>query len=264
MAPDHDVPSEALPDLDLLRPRLAQVITSISTLTGHLLHTLHACPPQSTVPPTLPFSDLLNRYSLLIAQVTSLVGLVSSQIDLERDRDRPASSSDPTRASTTKRRQVERDTKRDKWGSVAIVPREPVEESRDWIVGLLLRTKQTPQVEQAQKELVDQLDKSRGQDFLNAHIKLVNTAFDRINAAKEISDEGDEWDWKGRVGLQDEQEDDDDDDDQDKDDDGDGDAKMQLDTNKNSDNNKGDETGAREPWTREQTLAFMRTGKLPS
>jgi hypothetical protein len=124
-----------LPDLDLLRPRLAQLINSISTLTSHLLHAFHNSRPSSTIPPTLPFPDLLNRYSLLIAQFNSLIGLISSQGDLERERDRP-------QESTGKRRKEERDVKRDKWAGVSIVPREPVEESKDWIVGLLLRTKQ--------------------------------------------------------------------------------------------------------------------------
>lgn len=124
-----------IPDLDLLRPRLAQLINSISTLTSHLLHAFHNSPPSSTIPPTLPFPDLLNRYSLLIAQFNSLIGLISSQGDLERERDRP-------QESTGKRRKEERDVKRDKWAGVSIVPREPVEESKDWIVGLLLRTKQ--------------------------------------------------------------------------------------------------------------------------
>lgn len=127
-----------LPDLDLLRPRLAQLVTSISTLTSHLLHAFHNSPPTSTIPPTLPFPDLLSRYSLLISQFNSLIGLISSQSDLERERDRPPEDG----PVSSKRRKEERDVKRDKWAGVSIVPREPVEESKDWIVGLLLRTKQ--------------------------------------------------------------------------------------------------------------------------
>jgi len=129
-----------LPDLDLLRPRLAQLINSISTLTSHLIHSFHNSPPSSTIPPTLPFPDLLNRYSLLISQFNSLIGLISSQGDLERERDRPQEGGGAI--SQGKRRKEERDTKRDRWAGVSIVPREPVEESKDWIVGLLLRTKQ--------------------------------------------------------------------------------------------------------------------------
>ena len=123
------------PDLDLLRPRLAQLITSLSTLTSHLLHTFHSSPPSSTIPPTLPFPDLLNRYSLLISQFNSFISLISSQSDLERERDRPQESG-------KRRPKEERDNKRDKWSSSVVVPKESVEESKDWIVGLLLRTKQ--------------------------------------------------------------------------------------------------------------------------
>lgn len=127
------------PDLDLLRPRLAQLITSLSTFTSHLLHTYHSTPPSnSTIPPTLPFPDLITRYSLLISQFNSFISLISSQSDLERERDRPLLSD-----SNNKRRRIEeKDLKRDKWSSTVIVPRNSVDESKDWIVGLLLRTKQ--------------------------------------------------------------------------------------------------------------------------
>lgn len=39
-------------------------------------------------------------------------------------------------------KKVVKDKKKEKWDNVVVVPRVNVEESRDWIVGMLLRTKQ--------------------------------------------------------------------------------------------------------------------------
>ncbi|GAA6008110.1 hypothetical protein JCM11491_001889 [Sporobolomyces phaffii] len=258
----HPVEGVQAPDLDLLRPRLAQLINSISTLTAHLVHAFHASPPTSTVPPTLAFPDLLNRYSLLISQFNSLVGLISSQGDLERERDRPQDG--PTPAA--KRRREERDTKRDKWAGVSIVPRDPVEESKDWIVGLLLRTKQTPEVEARQARLVEELpsefrsslassDPTLFANLLAAQTRLLNSAYDRVNAAKEFSgDGGEEWDWKGRVGLEEEDDNDNDDDT--------GNDEMQVDSAENGKKDT-EESGLR-AWTEEETAAYLRTGKKPT
>ncbi|GAA5968994.1 hypothetical protein JCM3765_002277 [Sporobolomyces pararoseus] len=245
-----------LPDLDLLRPRLAQLINSISTLTSHLLHAFHNSPPSSSIPPTLPFPDLLNRYSLLISQFNSLIGLISSQGDLERERDRPQEGGAGT--TTGKRKREERDTKRDKWAGVSIVPREPVEESKDWIVGLLLRTKQTPEVENRQAQLLESLpsqfksalssstsDPSQFANLLAAQIRLINSAYDKVNAAKEYSGDGEEWDWKGRVGLEDEEEE------------GENDVDgMQVD--------KPEKVEGTRAWTENETATFLRTGQRPT
>ncbi|GAA5899879.1 uncharacterized protein JCM6883_006021 [Sporobolomyces salmoneus] len=242
--------SNQIPDLDLLRPRLAQLINSISTLTSHLLHAFHNSPPSSTIPPTLPFPDLLNRYSLLISQFNSLIGLISSQSDLERERDRPQE------ANVGKRRKEERDVKRDKWAGVSIVPREPVEESKDWIVGLLLRTKQTPEVENRQAQLLDSLpshfkaslsasDPNEFATLLAAQTRLLNSAYDRVNAAKQFSaDGGEEWDWKGRVEL--EAEDDEDPEDSEN--------SMQVDDPPKI---------VRAVWSEEDLATYLRTGKKP-
>ncbi|GAA5996791.1 hypothetical protein JCM5350_007791 [Sporobolomyces pararoseus] len=261
MQQQHEVAQ--LPDLDLLRPRLAQLINSISNLTSHLLHSFHNSPPSSSIPPTLPFPDLLNRYSLLISQFNSLIGLISSQGDLERERDRPQEGATRAGAGTTttgKRKKEERDTKRDKWAGVSIVPSEPVEESKDWIVGLLLRTKQTPEVENRQTQLLESLpsqfksaisssttDPSQFTNLLAAQTRLVNSAYDRVNAAKEYSGDGEEWDWKGRVGLEDEEEEEQETNDEDG---------MQVD--------KPAKVEGTRAWTENETATFLRTGQRPT
>lgn len=48
----------------------------------------------------------------------------------------------PEQEEGRKKKVEEGDRKRDKWEGRLVVPRVQVEESQDWIVGMLLRTKQ--------------------------------------------------------------------------------------------------------------------------
>jgi len=73
-----------------------------------------------------------------------------------------------------------------------------------------------------------------------------------VNAAKEFSaDGGEEWDWKGRVGLEEEDAEDDAAADEDS---------MQIDKPAEK---SGKEDGPR-AWTEEETATYLRTGKRPT
>ncbi|GAA6060176.1 hypothetical protein JCM10212_005177 [Sporobolomyces blumeae] len=303
-------PLPALPDLDSLRPRLAQTITAISLLTDHLAYLLHTSPP--THPQTLPFPDLLNRYNLLVTHLNALATTLSSVNDLERERDRErldlaaaSSSYTGTNGTTTRRRRRDdaRDPKRDRWDSVAVVPSGPVDEAKDWIVGLLSRTKQTPQVEEYQADTLAQLARlanspsnplrSTSASVVSTsapsskappvrlssqvlasktadYTRLVNAAYDRVCALKEFAaaqpgDGGvqEEWDWKGRIGL----------DEEDEEDEGEGDDArdrdaMQVDpvVSGAQDPSTASQAGGTESrgWTEDEVALYLRTGKRPT
>lgn len=101
------------------------------------------------------------------------------------------------------------------------------------------------------------LSNSNTSEFANllaAQTRLCNTAYDRVNAAKEFSgDGGEEWDWKGRVGLEEEDEDE-------EEAGADETDAMQVDESSNVKKSEG--TGPR-AWTEEETAAYLRTGKKP-
>ncbi|GAA5853551.1 hypothetical protein JCM9279_001311 [Rhodotorula babjevae] len=236
-------PSAATPDLDPLRLRLVQLIDAVTTLHTHLSFLAFHSPSPSTLNPGLPaFSDLVARYNTLLTHLTALQGLVSSQQDRDKDRDRDRDEGEQGGALGRRRRQDrDRDLKREKWDALAVVPTDKVDESRDWIVGMLLRTKQTPDVETSQTALV----KSLPEPFASAlsssssasstlatttstsahpaapppsttspsfaalaasHARLVSLAHDRLAALKEFNSASEEWDWKARVELDDDNE----------------------------------------------------------
>ena len=115
-------------DLDPLRLRLVQLIDAVSHLQSQLAAYQHHPSPTHALP---PFLELVNRYNLLLTNLAAIHRLVSSEQD-QQDQLQPP----PRRAGESA------DPKRDKWDSLAVVPAHRVDESKDWIVGTLLRTKQ--------------------------------------------------------------------------------------------------------------------------
>lgn len=128
--PPPDLPqSTTTTDIDTLRAKLVQLIDSLSTLLTQL-HYLSLSTPQPTslAPGILPWTDLLNRYNLLLSHLTSIGGIISSIGD-PREKER-------------KGKERGRDPRRERWDASVVVPAVEVEENKDWIVGMLLRTKQ--------------------------------------------------------------------------------------------------------------------------
>ncbi|GJN93205.1 hypothetical protein Rhopal_006252-T1 [Rhodotorula paludigena] len=247
----------AHPDLDPLRLRLVQLIDAVTVLHSQLSYlAFHAPTPSSANPGTLPFADLVARYSLLVTHLAALQGLLSSEQDrdkeLERERAEGASGG---AAGRRRRAERERDHKREKWDALSVVPAEKVDEAKDWIVGMLLRTKQTPEVEASQQALLASLPEPFSSALSSApstfpalaadHARLVSLAYDKVLALKEFNSENEEWDWKARVEL--------DDDDADDEDGGLG-EKMQV---------EAQGAGAL-AWTPQEVQAYLRTGKKPA
>ncbi|GAA5909669.1 hypothetical protein JCM8208_003842 [Rhodotorula glutinis] len=235
----------ATPDLDPLRLRLVQLIDAVTTLHTHLSFLAFHSPTPSTANPGLPaFADLVQRYNTLLTHLTALQGLVSSQQDRDKDRERERDEGEQGGALGRRRRaERDRDLKREKWDSLAVVPTDKVDESRDWIVGMLLRTKQTPDVEASQAALVKSLPEPFASALLPSsstlastststhpaapapsgatsststpsfatlaasHARLVSLAHDRLAALKEFNSASEEWDWKARVELDDDDDD---------------------------------------------------------
>lgn len=132
-------------DLDPLRLRLVQLIDAVSHLHAQLEHLAYAQQQQSQYGTAAlpPFTDLVNRYNLLVTHLAAIHRLVSSEQDQQQQQQRLAAEPDPTaRRRLLEREPLGRDSKRDKWDALAVVPATRIDEARDWIVGTLLRTKQ--------------------------------------------------------------------------------------------------------------------------
>lgn len=113
--------------IDSVRLKLVQLLDSLTILQNQLHHYNLAAPePTSQTPGLPPWPDLLARFNLLLSHVVGLGGLMTSIGD-------PAMQGRP---------QGGRDLKRDKWEQSTVAPRETIEENKDWLVGMLLRTKQ--------------------------------------------------------------------------------------------------------------------------
>lgn len=111
--------------IDSVRLKLVQLLDSITTLQNQLHHYSLAAPEPSSANPGLPaWPDLLARFNLLLSHVVGLGALMTGV-------------GDPRGAG-----QGGRDVKRERWEESTVAPREPIEESKDWLVGMLLRTKQ--------------------------------------------------------------------------------------------------------------------------
>ncbi|GAA5963195.1 hypothetical protein JCM8115_001054 [Rhodotorula mucilaginosa] len=232
-------------DLDPLRLRLVQLIDAVSHLQSQLAAYQHHPSPTHALP---PFLELVNRYNLLLTNLAAIHRLVSSEQD-QQDQLQPP----PRRAGESA------DPKRDKWDSLAVVPAQRVDEAKDWIVGTLLRTKQTPEIEQAQQSAASSLPEpflsalsspkeppqappaSSFAALSQAQARLVTAAHQKIVALKQFSaGGGEEWDWKARVELDQEEEEEED-------------VVME----------KGS-AAAGSDWTLRDLHVFMQTGKRPS
>ncbi|GAA5877786.1 hypothetical protein JCM3774_000757 [Rhodotorula dairenensis] len=255
-------------ELDPLRLRLVQLIDAVSHLSAQLEHLAYAQPQPHLHLQLPPFTDLVSRYNLLVTHLSAIQRLVSSEQDQHQLR--LAAEAVPSSTATRRFEALHADPKRDKWDALAVVPATRIDEARDWIVGTLLRTKQTPEVELAQQTAASALP----EPFLSAlnpasssapsspsfaslsqaQARLVTLAHQKIIALKQFSSSGgggeiDEYDWKARVEL------DDDDDDDNDDNDVDADDRLSKETPMPS--------GAG-TWTLQDFYAFMQTGKRPA
>ncbi|GAA5972957.1 hypothetical protein JCM11641_000338 [Rhodosporidiobolus odoratus] len=258
-----------LPDLDLLRLRLVKLIDALTVLHSQLSYLSFSTPtPTSLTPGLLPFQDLVARYNLLLSHLTAVQGLLSSQADKEKEGERDREQG--PLGQRRKRKDKDRDLKRERWEAVSVVPAVPVDEGKDWLVGMLLRTKQIPEVETSQTTLITTLpspfssavisstpstsnptpDPAAFLDALSAHANLVTTAYDRITALKEFNSENEEWDWKARVDLDEENEEQD----------GGGEGKGKGDQEMQDLPNP---TQTARSWTAKEVQVYMRTGKKP-
>lgn len=111
--------------IDSVRLKLVQLLDSITILQNQLHHySLIAQEPTSQNPGLPPWPDLLGRYNLLLSHVVGLGALMTS-------------IGDPKGPG-----QGGRDLKRERWEQSTVAPREQIQDSKDWLVGMLLRTKQ--------------------------------------------------------------------------------------------------------------------------
>lgn len=137
------------PDLDGLRIKLVSLIDALTSLQSQLLYLSSSTPqPTTRAPGILPYPDLLNRYNLLLSHVVSLGSLLSSVGD----------------GREVKRGEEGRDKKREVWDGAVVVPASELEEAKDWIVGVLLRTKQVRAIscwQSAGADAVDRRHKSK-------------------------------------------------------------------------------------------------------
>ncbi|BGP34977.1 hypothetical protein JCM10296v2_006801 [Rhodotorula toruloides] len=260
-----------LPDLDPLRLRLVQLIDAVTGLHSQLSYVAFSAPTPSTANPgILSFPELAARYNLLLTHLSALQGLLSSEGDKERERERERQEGMQGGAAGRKRRaERDRDVKRERWESVSIVPAEKVDEAKDWLVGMLLRTKQTPDVEASQAATIASLPEpfssalnastasssatplqparpsaSTSFDSLVAeHARILSLAHDKILALKEFNSDNEQWDWKARVDLE-----------EDENDEEDNGEKMQVDTAPGM---------GKRAWTAQEVQAYLRTGKRP-
>ncbi|BGP03078.1 LigA [Rhodotorula toruloides ATCC 204091] len=261
-----------LPDLDPLRLRLVQLIDAVTGLHSQLSYLAFSAPTPSTANPgILPFPELVARYNLLLTHLSALQGLLSSEGDKERERERERQEGMQGGAAGRKRRaERDRDVKRERWESVSVVPAEKVDEAKDWLVGMLLRTKQTPDVEASQASTIASLPEpfasaltattassssatplqpaqaptATSFDSLVAdHARVLSLAHDKILALKEFNSDNEQWDWKARVDLE-----------EDEDGEEGGGEKMQVDA--------GAGEGKR-AWTAQEVQAYLRAGKRP-
>ncbi|GAA5984412.1 hypothetical protein JCM10908_003337 [Rhodotorula pacifica] len=260
-------------DLDPLRLRLVQLIDSVTHLHLQLSHQAYSSPlPPSTSHPGLPpFPDLVARYLLLLSNLSAIHGLLSSEQDKERELERERREGVQPGLEARRRRQERetRDLKREKWDKRVVVPATRVDEAKDWIVGTLLRTKQTPEVESAQQQALSSLPEPFLYSLTNpasssvphpasesfatlsaAQSRLLQLAHQKIQALKEFSGQQDqeEWDWKARVEL--------DPDSSDEDEDGE-------EAREKKEEGVGGGAGGRK-WTLQEIEAFMQSGKRPT
>ncbi|SCV69458.1 BQ2448_2478 [Microbotryum intermedium] len=231
LAPPHQPQSIAPNELDAVRLKLVQLIDSIQLLLSQVHYLSSTVPTPSTQHPgLLSYNELISRYNLILSHVAALGGLLSSVGD-PREVERRYRSSEPRR-----------DPKAEKWKGSLVVPAVSVEPAKDWVVGTLLRTKQTIEVEQYLSKLEESLplafkEEASRKRAMDEHQKLVEFASERILTFKD-GENGEEWDWRARIEVdQDDEES----------------EKMQV-----------EDKVEKRRWTIQEVAAYQRTGKLPA
>ncbi|KAI5476746.1 hypothetical protein MNV49_007336 [Pseudohyphozyma bogoriensis] len=225
-------------DVDQLRLKLVNIIDAINSLLAQLHHYSLSTPEPSTAAPGLPpYADLIARFNLILSHAVGLGGLLS-QVD-----------------------QKGNDARKDKWDGSAVKPREVIEENKDWIVGVLLRTKQSPEIESHLVDLLNALPPlySNPETFSSAlasRNEFTAACVTKITELKESLD-GEEWDWKGRVELEEDEEEEDGEEGGKK---GGEEENMDVD---GAGGGGGEEAPKGRPWTIQEVAAYQRTGKLP-
>ncbi|GAA6009628.1 hypothetical protein JCM10207_004131 [Rhodosporidiobolus poonsookiae] len=260
--PAHSQPTPSglpPPDLDPLRHRLVQLIDQLSLLSHHLA----LLPSLSGA----PFADLVQRHALLVTHLSAVQGLLSSQADKDKELERErAEGSAGAQVGRKRRRERERDPKRERWESVSVVPREEVDEANDWIVGMLLRTKQAPEIDASHAFLLSSLPSpfsspspSSSGSFTpspafsaaqQAHAALLSAAYDKVCALREFNSENEEWEWRARVGLDEEEEE--------EGEEGEGAGEKAAEKGEAGEGGDG-----KRAWTPKEVQAFLRTGTRP-
>lgn len=135
LPPLDSVQSIQIPStLDSVRSKLLQLIESLTSLLSQLHYLSLSTPlPSALQPGLLSYPELISRYNLLLSHCNALGGLLSEV----------GGGSDRGGAAPPRRKEDRnRDLKRERWSASLVVPAEQVEESKDWLVGMLLRTKQ--------------------------------------------------------------------------------------------------------------------------
>ncbi|KDE04815.1 hypothetical protein MVLG_04779 [Microbotryum lychnidis-dioicae p1A1 Lamole] len=230
LAPPHQPQSIAPNELDAVRLKLVQLIDSIQLLLSQVHYLSSTVPSPSTQHPgLLSYNEVISRYNLILSHVAALGGLLSS-VGNPREAERRYRNGEP-----------KRDPKAERWKGSLVVPAVSVEPAKDWVVGTLLRTKQTVEVENYLSELEESLprvfkEEASRKRAMEEREKLVEGASERILSLKD-GESGEEWDWRARVEF--------DEDDEES-------EKMQIE----------DDTEKRK-WTVQEVATYQRTGKLP-
>lgn len=110
--------------LDPLRLKLVQLIDQLASLQSQLYaHSQSTATPTTLQPGIPPFADLLSRFNILLSHTIGLRDLLSSVGEEGAGKGKG-------------------DKRKEGWEANVVVPGVVVDESRDWLVGMLLRTKQ--------------------------------------------------------------------------------------------------------------------------
>ncbi|SCZ97185.1 BZ3500_MvSof-1268-A1-R1_Chr4-2g07046 [Microbotryum saponariae] len=230
LAPPHQPQSIAPNELDAVRLKLVQLIDSIQLLLSQVHYLSSTVPtPSMQHPGLLSYNELISRYNLILSHVAALGGLLSS-VGNPRESERRYRSGEP-----------KRDPKAERWKGSLVVPAVSVEPAKDWVVGTLLRTKQTVEVENYLSELEESLprvfkEEASRKRAMEEREKLVEGASERILSLKD-GENGEEWDWRARVEV--------DEDDEES-------EMMQIEDNME-----------KRKWTVQEVATYQRTGKLP-
>ncbi|KAK4048115.1 hypothetical protein OIV83_004985 [Microbotryomycetes sp. JL201] len=248
-------------DLDAVRAKLVQLIDQLSTVLSQLHYLQQTTPdPTTATPGILGYNDLLARYNLMLSHFVTLASLLSSDANQANNGARPQ----------FKPQDRGRDPKKEKWSGSVVVPAVPVEEQKDWLVGMLLRTKQAPHVEEHLDLLVKNLPSPFNDDktYLQAYesrTQLTKAASARIQSLKQGTQD-EEWDWKGRVEIDEEEDEDEDANENDEEGGNDATSTTKAFAEQTKLNSDGDVTmgePAKRKWTLQEVSTFVRTGRRP-